>query len=53
MDEIKVFLEHAVEAIEKSYRNLEQNCVSAVNEIGTRSKAGLDEQAECLARLNA
>ena len=53
MDEIKVFLEHAVEAIKKSYQNLEQNRVSAVNEIRTRNKAGLNEQAECLARLNA
>jgi hypothetical protein len=53
MENIKVFLENAVVTIEKSYNALEQKCVNAVNTIGTRCKAGLEEQAECLARLNA
>jgi predicted nucleic acid-binding Zn-ribbon protein len=50
---MKQFLEHAVDTIEKSYRALEHKCVNAVNELGKLSKEKIDEQAECLGRLNA
>ena len=53
MENIKVFLEDAVVTIGNSYKALEQKCVNAVNTVGTRCKAGLEEQAECLARINA
>jgi predicted transcriptional regulator len=41
-----------VDTIERSYIALEKSCVAAVTEVATKNKAGLDEQAECLGRLN-
>jgi hypothetical protein len=42
-----------VDTIEKSYIALEKRCATAISEVATKNKEGLDEQAECLGRLNA
>jgi hypothetical protein len=40
---MKQFLEHAVVKIEASYRELEQNCVTAVSHLAKESKEGLED----------
>ena len=51
VDNLIEFLENAVGTIEKSYRELEHNCVSAVNSVATHSKEGLASHAGSLENL--